>query len=92
MTVYYKIRHKETGLFVKGTPHYLSYDGTGRIFQKMGRLRAFLTGVMNCQYGRYSRHVDLGEWEIVELEMVVKDTKEVIDVVDSKKIVEILAR
>ena len=89
MTVYYKIRHKEKGLYVKGTPYYHSYDGTGRIFQKMGQLRAFLTGVLNRQYGR---DVNLSDWEIVELEMVVKNTKEVIDVVDPKKIVEILAR
>ena len=89
MTIYYKIRHKEKGLYVKGTPYYHSYDGTGRIFQKMGQLRAFLTGVLNRQYGR---DVNLGDWEIVELEMVVKNTKEVIDVVDPKKIVEILAR
>lgn len=89
MTVYYKIRHKETKLYVKGTPYYHSYDGTGRIFQKLGQLRAFLTGVMHRQYGR---EVHLGDWEIVELEMVIKDTKQVIDVVDPKKIVEILAR
>lgn len=89
MTTYYKIRHKETGLFVKGTPHYLSYDGTGRIFQKIGGIRAFLTGIMNRRYGLPLNFSDL---EIVELETVVKNTKELIDVIDPKKIVEILAR
>lgn len=90
MTVYYKIRQKETGLYVKGTPYYLSYDGTGRIFQKIGQLRSFLTGVMNREYGRRVNFSE--EWEIVEMEMVVKEVKEVIDVVDSKKIVQILSR
>lgn len=89
MTVYYKIRHKEKGLYVKGTPSYHSYDEAGRIFQKLGQLRAFLTGIMNRRYGR---QVNLSDLEIVELEMVVKNTKEVIEVVDPKKIVEILAR
>lgn len=89
MTVYYKIRHKEKGLYVKGTPYYHSYDEAGRIFQKMGQLRAFLTGIMNCRYGS---QVNLSDWEIVELETVVKEVKEIIDVVDPKKIVEILAR
>lgn len=89
MTVYYKIRHKETQLYLKGTPHYHGYDGTGRIFQKIGQLRAFLTGVMNCRYGSL---VNLDDWEIVELEMVIKDIKQVVDVVDPKKIIEILAR
>jgi hypothetical protein len=87
--IYYKIRDKNKGLFVKGTPMYISYDGTGRIFQKMGRLRSFLTGVM---YRTYGAPVDFNDWEIVELEMVVKDTKQVIDVIDPKKIVKILAR
>jgi hypothetical protein len=89
MTVYYKIRNKQTGLFVKGTPHYLSSDKTGRIFQKMGQLRTFLTGVMNRRWGA---SFDFNDWEIVELEMVVKDTKQVIYLIDPKKIVEILAR
>ena len=87
--IYYKIRNKQTGLFIKGTPYYLSSDKTGRIFQKMGQLRAFLTGVMGRSYGS---KVDFADWESLELEMVVKEVKEVIDVVDPKKIVEILAR
>lgn len=88
--IYYKIRQKNTGLYVKGTSSGLSYDGTGRIFQKIGQLRSFLTGVMNREYGRRVNFSE--EWEIVELEMVVKNTKEVIDVIDSKKIVHILSR
>jgi hypothetical protein len=88
MIVYYKIRHKETQLYVKGTPHYHGYDETGRIFQKIGHLRAFLTGVMNNKWKSES----VNNWEIVELEMVIKDTKEIIDVIDKKKIIEILAR
>lgn len=58
-------------------------------FKKIGGIRAFLTGVMNRRYGR---PVNFSDWEIVELETVVKEVKEVIDVVDSKKIVLILAR
>ena len=87
MTIYYKIRHKETGLYVKGTPHYPSYDGTGRIFQKLGNLRAFLTCIMNRQYGR---PVHLGEWEVVELEMVIKEVKDVHKVVKPEKLIKML--
>ena len=89
MTVFYKIRDKNTGLFVKGTPAYLTYDNSGRVFQKLGGLRSFLTGIMNRRWGSI---IDFNDWEIVELEMVVKEVKQVIDVVDPKKIVEILAR
>lgn len=88
MTVYYKIIHKETNLYVKGTPSYFNYDATGRIFQKMGQLRAFLTGVMNNRW----KNQEMNDWKIVELEMVVRDTKEIIDIIDPKKIVQILAR
>lgn len=89
--IYYKIRNKENPeLFVKGTPHYLSYDKTGRIFQSIGNLRSFLTGVMKRQYGR--QVIFSAEWEIVELEMVVREVKEVIDVIDSKKILDILSK
>lgn len=92
--IYYKIRNKETGLYVKGTPYYLKYDKTGRIFQNLGKLRAFLTGVMNRQYGRQVNFSDweIVELEIVELEMVVKEIKSVNDVVDPKKLIQILAR
>jgi hypothetical protein len=41
---------------------------------------------------RWGSNIDFNDWEIVELEMVVKEVKQVIDVVDPKKIVEILAR
>lgn len=85
---YYKIRHKETGLFLKGTPSYYSYDKTGRIFQTLGRLRAFITGIITGH--RYRPTLNFSDLEILELEMIVKDTKQVIDVVDPKKLIAIL--
>lgn len=82
-TIYYKIRLKsQPDQYVKGTPYYLSYDQTGRIFQKLGPLRTFLTCVMNSD----RRNKDISDWEVVELEMIVKDVKEIVDVVDKKKI------
>lgn len=88
MDIYYKILHKEKGLYLKGTPSYFSYDSSGRIFQTMGRLRSFLTGVLNSR----RRNQNMSEWQIVEIEMVIKNKKEVIDIIDPKKIVEILSR
>ena len=97
MTIYYKIRRKDDPeLFVKGTPYYLSYDKTGRIFQKIGQLRTFLTGVMNADShynstdkGNRNR---VGDWEVVELEMVVKDVKGVHEVITAKKLKELIMR
>jgi predicted DNA-binding helix-hairpin-helix protein len=99
--IYYKIRNKDTGLFVKdtelfvkGTPAYHSYNKDGRVFQTLGRLRSFLTNVMtNDQH--YNKFHDekrnrLSEWEIVELEMVVKDVKGIHEVIKADKLIKLL--
>ena len=98
--IMYKIRKKDDpDLFVKGTPVYLSYDKTGRIFQSLGQLRSFLTSVMNTdglnnRYGDKSsgHHNRVADWEVVELEMVVKDIKGVHEVITAKKIKELLMK
>lgn len=88
MTTYYKIRRKSNPeMFVKGTPYYLSHDKTGRIFQKLGQLRTFLTGVINA-----NRTSNMDDWEIVELEMVVKDVKGVHELIKPEKLVDLLKR
>lgn len=90
MTVYYKIRKKDDPeQFVKGTPYYQSYDKTGRIFQSLGQLRSFLTGVMNAD-GHSDGRNRVSEWEIVELEMVVKEVKGVHEVITAKKLLALL--
>ena len=97
MTTYYKIRKKDDPeLFVKGTPGYQSYDNTGRIFQSLGNLRTFLTGVMN-QDSWYARNGEtprnrVADWEVVELEMVVKEVKAVHEVITAKKLKELIMK
>lgn len=87
--IYYKIRKKsDPELFVRGTPMYHKFDNTGRIFQKLGHLRTFLTGVMGHPY----KEIDISDWEIVELEMVVKEVKNVHEVLTPKKIKELLLK
>jgi hypothetical protein len=87
--IYYKIRLKDNPeLFVKGTPVYHSTDNTGRIFQKIGQLRSFITQVMNNKW----RDADLSNWEIVELEMVIKEVKGVHEIVTPKRIKELIMR
>jgi hypothetical protein len=88
--IYYKIRKlSDPTEFVKGTPVYQSYDKTGRIFQSLGNLRTFLTGVMN-EDARWKESVNqrnrIADWEIVELEMVVKQVRQPFDVIDPKKV------
>jgi hypothetical protein len=92
MTTYYKIRYKDNPeLYIKGTPMYQSSDKTGRIFQSLGQLRSFLTGVMNND-SRLKERNRVSEWEVVELEMVVKETKAVHEVFTAKKIKELLMK
>lgn len=91
MTTYYKIRKREDPeLYVKGTPYYHSYDKIGRIFQKIGQLRAFITGVMNNS--RRSSNGSISDWEVVELEMVEKSVKGVHEIIKPEKLVELLKK
>lgn len=91
MTTYYKIRKKsDPELYLKGTPASFRYDKSGRIFSTRGQLRTFITSVLNS-YSEFARR-DLGEWEVVELEMRVADIKPLADVMDPKKVWEMLKR
>jgi hypothetical protein len=83
--IYYKIRKLlDPTEFVKGTPVYQSYDKTGRIFQSLGNLRSFLTGVMTADKQYNGNRI--ADWEIVELEMVIKQVRQPFDVIDPKKV------
>lgn len=89
--IYYKIRKKDDpDMYVKGTPYYQSYDKTGRIFQTLGNLRTFLTCVMNGD--ERSDNNRISEWEVVELEMVVKEVKGVHEVITAKKLKELIIK
>lgn len=84
---YYKIRKKEQpDQYLKGTPVYHSYDKSGRIFATLGSLRTFLTGVMNNEY----RSSQIGDWEVVELEMTFRDVKQIHEVVKPEKLIKLL--
>jgi hypothetical protein len=85
--IYYKIRKKsDPEMYLKGTPYYQSYDKTGRIFQKLGALRSFLTNVMNGHGNRSN----IGDWEVVEMEMVVKEVKDIHKIVKPEKLMKLL--
>jgi hypothetical protein len=95
--IYYKIRKKDDPeMYVVGTPYYLGYDKTGRIFQSLGKLRTFLTSVMNSDtsYNKMDKgnRNRVADWEVVELEMVVKEVKGVHEVITAKKLKELIMR
>jgi len=91
--IYYKIRKKDDPeLYVKGTPYYQSYDKSGRIFQTLGQLRTFVTGVMNSDGRSDSGRNRVSEWEVVELEMVIKEVKGVHEIITAKKLKELIMK
>ena len=91
--IYYKIRKKDDPeLFVKGTPFYQSYDKSGRIFQTLGQLRTFVTGVMNSDSRSDRGRNRVSEWEVVELEMVIKEVKGVHEIITAKKLKELIMK
>jgi glutaredoxin-related protein len=96
-TVMYKIRRKDNPeLFLKGTPTYLSYDKSGRIFQTLGKLRTFLTNVMSAdssEHRRFKSNINrVADWEVVEIEMVVTEVKQIHEVISPKKLMELLKK
>lgn len=96
-TVMYKIRRKDDPeLFLKGTPAYHSFDKSGRIFQTLGQLRTFLTNIMSTddRVNRIEkRHQNrVADWEIVEIEMVVREVKGIHEIITAKKLMELLKK
>jgi len=80
--IYYKIRNKNhPDLFRKADG---SWNGSGKVYDTLGKLRAVITNKMNS-YSDHSRQ-EVQDWEFVEYEVTVKEVKQLIDVVDKKKV------
>lgn len=87
--IVYKIRNRnKPELFLKGTPTYNSWDKDGRIFQTLGKLRTFLTNVLNNEH----RARNIGTWEVVELELVEKSVKEVHEMIKPQQLIKMLTK
>lgn len=85
---YYKIRRKSD------PTQFRKADGTwnksGKVYDTLGKLRATITNHMNSYYD--SQREKIQDWEIVEFEVTVKEVKQLVDVVDPKKVWELLKR
>ena len=95
MVIYYVIRNKTTGQYIKGTPSYHSWSADPRLFSSIGRLRGFLSSVMKHNKERRERWsymcIDMSQWIVDEMTLTVTDTKELHQVVTAKKMMELLA-
>lgn len=85
--IHYKIRHKTTRLYSKGTC-YNEWNTTGKTWNTLGKLRSFLTRCFNSSYMREF----ISEFEIVELEVRERGSKDVHEVMDPKKILTLLSK
>ena len=86
--IYYKIRRKsDPAQFRKGDG---SWNSSGKVYDTLGKMRAVITQHMNSQNEWYRRQPD--DWEFVEYEVREREVKQLIDVVDKKKVWEILKR
>lgn len=85
---YYKIRKKSD------PTQFRKADGTwnqsGKVYDTLGKLRATITSNMNS-YSDYTRD-KVKDWEVVEFEVRVKEVKQLIDVVDPKKVWDLLKK
>jgi hypothetical protein len=85
--IYYKIRSKkDPELFLAGTPKYNRFCSYGRIFQTRGLLRAFLTRSLD------SPSAAMSDWEIVKLELVIREVNSVNEIIDPKLLIKLLSR
>lgn len=85
---YYKIRNKkDPELFRKADG---SWNKSGKVYDTLGKLRATITMNMNS-YSEYTRE-KVQDWEIVEFEVRVKEVKQLVDVIDKKKVWELLKK
>ena len=85
---YYKIRRKsDPELFRKADG---TWNRSGKVYDTLGKLRSTITMHMNSYYD-YQRE-KIQDWEIVEYEVRVKEVKQLVDVVDPKKVWELLKR
>ena len=86
--IYYKIRKKSDPTQFRKSDG--SYNGSGKVYDTLGKLRAVITQHMNTQ-NKYFRD-QLQDWEFVEYEVVEREVRQLIDVVDKKKVWEMLKR
>ena len=85
---YYKIRKKSDPTQFRKADG--SWNTSGKVYDTLGKLRATITLNMNS-YSDYSRK-QVQDWEFVEYEVSVKEVKQLHEVVDPKKVWEMLQK
>ena len=85
---YYKIRSKKNPEMFRMANG--SWNKSGKVYDTLGKLRATITYNMNSSSDYTRREVQ--DWEFVEFEVSVREVRQLIDVVDKKKVWEMLKK
>lgn len=86
-TKFYRIRSKTTGLFQTGGM-WSKWHKTGKFFRSLGTVRSHITAHLPTR--NRNTNSDLGEWEIVEYDLVELSVKNVHEVITADRLVEML--
>jgi hypothetical protein len=85
---YYKIRKKSDPTQFRKADG--SWNSSGKVYDTLGKLRTTITLNMNS-HSEYVRD-KVQDWEIVEFEVRVKEVKQLFDVIDPKKVWDMLKK
>ena len=85
---YYKIRKKSDPTQFRKADG--TWNGAGKVYDTLGKLRTAITLKMNSYYDTVRAEVQ--DWEFVEYEVTVKEVKQLFDIVDKKKVWEMLQK
>ena len=86
--IYYKIRKKSNPeLFRKADG---TWNKSGKVYDTLGKLRATITNKINSYYE--SVRGEIGDWEIVEFEVVEKDIKQVHEIIKPERLIQMLGK
>ena len=85
---YYKIRKKSDPTQFRMSTG--TWNQSGKVYDTLGKLRAIITQHMNST-SEWTR-AELDNWEVVEFEVQVREVKQLIDIVDKKKIWDLLKK
>jgi hypothetical protein len=97
--IYYKIRHRVTGNFSKGSSYSNAtgdnsfWNKSGKTWDTLGKLRAHITQhLRKVGYGGFviNEGTDMSDWEVIEYKVIESDVKRIDEVIDPKKLIQLL--
>ena len=86
--IYYKIRKKSDPTQFRKSDG--TWNGSGKVYDTLGKLRTIITMHMNSRSDWDRNQVQ--NWEFVEYEVREREVRQLIDVVDKKRVWEMLKR